>query len=890
MFLATKIAPPRVNARWVRRPRLLSRLGVPAKSRVNIVHAGPGFGKTALLAHWQHDLGRAGIPVAWLSVDPKDDDIHIFIAYLAAAINRVCPEVGRDVIDLITRSGQLVQPASLLVPLANALAEFQSPLVLIVDDFHFLTSGAIQDWAMEFLECMPENLSIAVAARTFPPQRLSRLRAAGQIEEIGPDDLALNFEEVSECLAATGEVTLTAGEVDAVHGRTEGWAAGLQMISIALRGKRSVGTSIESFTGTARTVSGYLQQEVLAGLPAELREFLGRTAVLDRFCADVATVVAGVPNAAQLIAEVERRELFILPLDGEGRWYRYHPLFADFLIAELKRREPQALAGLHARARQWFAAQGLWREAVHHAIEAQDFDSAVEVANRCAMNLVRDGEYFVLRSLLTRLPIDLQRKSVPLRLAEAWLLALNGQGDAVDAILQGIDAESEASGAAAHAPEIQAIRLTLAYVQDDSERMATLLREPQGNQVGVQPWVADVLRVGAGVFHLWHGRYAEVRDSIACTTVFKRVFQLLLFGWSWWHEGRVAEAETSWHAAADLADSESGARSLAALLPRILLARLDYEAGRFDQVERALAGRIGVLEQVCTTDLMAGATYALAWSRAARGKAEDAIALFDRMRLLGAERGWVRMEVGAIVELLRLTTGTRPDQAAFLAKRLQAIGPATSRNDFSTHWLGARLCALGVAYHRGMTGLGDDHVRALEAVVRDLCDLGPPPDSVTALLMLAQCWHVHGQRDRALEAMGRALTLAQGLSLVQTIVDCGDWAQELVHELQTKPDGRPAGLRDDYLQSLRRSVGDECPPVATVPASAQPDALVEPLTRRERDILSLVGRGLSNKEIGRALQIGPETVKWHLKNTFGKLGVATRIQAMRRAAELAIAD
>ncbi len=756
IFLATKISPPRVNARWVQRPRLLTRLGAPPRSRVNLIHAGPGFGKTALLAQWEHDLAVAGIATAWLSVDANDDDVHLFIAYLAAAINRACPEVGRDVIDLITRSGQLVPPATLLAPLANAIADLKTSLVLIVDDFHFLASSKIQDWMMEFVNRAPDNLTIVVAARAFPPRRLSRLRATDQVEEIGPDDLALTFEEVQAYMRASTEVTLSPRDIDTLRERTEGWAAGLQMVAIALRGKRSVGNLIESFSGAARAVSGYLQEEVFAALPEDVRDFLMRTVILGRFCADLSEAVVGTPNAAALIADIERRELFVLPLDDERRWYRYHHLFADFLLAELVRRHPHELPGLHTRASEWFADKGLWREAVHHAIEAGDYGRAVDVANRCAMNLVRDGDYFVLQTLLAKLPAGLHRKSMMLRLAEGWVLALNGQGDAVQTILDGIEADSDAATTTdALEPEMRAIRLTLAYVQDDSERMSKLLRDSRGMRAEAQPWVVDVLKCGAIIDHIWHRRYAEARDFYPCTTAFKRVYQLVLFGWSWWCQGQIAEAEASWQAAADFADGESGARSLAAMMPRIPMARLDYERGRFDSVERALAGRIAVLEQTCSTDLMAGATYALAWSRAARGNAADAIALFERMRLLGAERGWVRMEASAIIELLRLTWSARPEHAAHLADRLRAIGPTVARKAFSTHWLGARVCALGVAFHRAMASVSDDSMRVLENIVGEILEMAPPMEGVTATLLLAHALHEHGDRARARDGSGR---------------------------------------------------------------------------------------------------------------------------------------
>ncbi len=893
MFLATKLVAPRVRARWVARPRLLARFGVPPRSRVILVHAGAGFGKTALLAQWQHELSCSGITVAWLSVDASDDDIHLFIAYVAAAINRACPEVGRDVIELVSRRGRQVPPATLKVLLTNAIAGLRSPLVLIVDDFHFLGSDEIQDWMTEFAARAPENLSIAVAARSFPPPQLSRLRVAGQMEEIGPDDLALTFDEVRSFMQSATEASLSPGDIDTLHEHTEGWAAGLQMVTIALRGRRNAGNPIEAISGTTRSVSGYLQEEVFGKLPERLRDFLMRTSILGRFCAEVCAAVAREQEAGRLIDEIERRELFILPLDDQGRWYRCHHLFTDFLIAELNRRHPDELPDLHLRASEWFAAEGCWREALHHAIEAGDMGRAVEIANRCAMNLVRDGDYFVLQTLLARLPADLHRRSIHLQLAEAWTLALNGQGDAVNRILRGLgDGSCPGVEGEPVEPETRAIRATLAYVQDDSDRLAAILRESPRTRSGAdaQPWVEDVLRCAASIDHLWHLRLAEARDFAPCATVFKRVFQLALFGDSWWHEGRIAQAEAHWQSAADLADGESGARSLAAVVPRIPLARLDYERGRFDGVERALIGRIGMIEQTGTTDLIAGANYALAWSRAARGDTAGATALYDRMRLIGADRGWVRLEATAIVELMRLSCRSGPRLADHLARRLQAIVPALASQDFSTHWLGARLCSLGIAFHRAMTCLDPGSTRGVEAVVEEIWKQASPPVGVTSQIMLAQVLNEHGNRERALEAMERALLRAQDLGIARTFVDSGTWAVSLVRDLRASDRRAAGGLTDDYLVGLLQIAGTEPAPAAAGPGAAATAGLVEALTAREREILALVSRGLSNKEVGRSLKIGPETVKWHLKNLFGKLGVTTRYQAVRRAQALAGLD
>jgi len=284
---------------------------------------------------------------------------------------------------------------------------------------------------------------------------------------------------------------------------------------------------------------------------------------------------------------------------------------------------------------------------------------------------------------------------------------------------------------------------------------------------------------------------------------------------------------------------------------------------------------------------LTSATYALAWSRAARRDLPGAIALFDRLRLLGADRGWVRMEAAAIVELMRLSRRSNPGQTDRLALRLQSIVPALASKEVSTHWLGARLCALGIAYHRTMMSLDDDSTRNLETIVEDLWDRAPPPDAVTASLLLAHALHEHGNRRRALEVMERALVRAQSLGIARTFVDSGEWAMSLVRELRASRGQAAGGLQDDYLDRLLQMAGIEPSPAPPVrPSSHATAELIEALTGREREILALLGRGLSNKEVGRSLKIGPETVKWHLKNLFGKLGVTTRYQAIRRAQTL----
>jgi LuxR family maltose regulon positive regulatory protein len=891
VFQRTKIVPPPSGKRWVQRTRLLEQLGVPPRARLSLIHAGAGFGKSACLLQWHQALQLTGTTTAWLGLDNDDrDDLLAFIAYIAAAINRVCPEIGGEVIELAGRYGLQVRPEELRTNLINAILARGEPLVLIIDDYHFVDAPAIHEWLTEFVARAPGNFFLALASRSVPPMRLARLRAADAVAEISSQELALTFSEVREFVQGLGAGQVGAQDIVTLRDRTEGWAVGLQMIAIALRGKRTLAQTLATFGGDARSVGDYLRGEVLDSLPRDLVDFLLAVSISDRFCAGLCDALTGRDGAAALLAQAELRELFILPLDEQGEWFRFHHLFSAFLRVQAKARFGDGLAELHGRACAWFAGHGLWNEAVRHAIASGDETRALAVAERCAMDLVRDGDFLSLQSLVARLPADPHRHGAHLLLAQAWVAMMHGQVAEVEEKLAEVDAIQPrlADGSGAHAMDMMAIRANLAYVRDDSDGIERILGPWRANQFPASPWVCDVLKGVGSVNHTWRGRFAAARDYAPCSTAFRRVFQLVMFGWSWFCEGRADEAEAQWQSALELADSELGAQSVAAAMARVPLARLAYERGAFDEVEILMANRLGLIEQVGLTDFLDQAVYALSWARAASGDCADAVALNERLRLYAMERAMVRLEVHASIELMRMCWHTQPERVAHLAQRMHAIVRMPQPGQIrSTRWLGGRLAAVGVAFHKAISTLSPESLNGFEAIVRDIVAIARGPHVLNTCLLLAIAQRQAGNDLKARNALAQALLIGQHLDLLRSFVDSGDWVLPMLLMLRDSGEGEAAGIAPDFLARL--IAGFDAPPEqAAEPAETAPAPLLEALSRRELDILALIERGLSNKAIGRSLGIGPETVKWHLKNLFGKLGVNNRQLAVIRARVLSL--
>ena len=376
--LATKTLIPPPRPRLVPRPRLLERLREGLGYDLVLVSAPAGFGKTTLLSEWARQE-RPGVRICWVSLDEADSDPVRFLEYLILALQGFRPHLGEKVLSWL-HSPQPPSARSVLVALTNELVGLDEDVVLVLDDFQFVTSADVHDAVSYLLDHLPPRVHLLIATRADPPLPLPRLRGRGQLLEIGADDLRFTAEEAAELLRELGGAPLTAEHVDALTERTEGWAVGLKMAALSMGQQQDVSGFIRDFAGSQRYIMDYLVEEVLEQQPADVQDFLLKTSVLERLTAPLCDAVTGRTDSDRLLSQLEHANLLLVPLDESRQWYRYEHLFSDLLRHRLAQAVGEdAVADLHRRASAWYKANGLSREAIDHALAARDWEAAADL-------------------------------------------------------------------------------------------------------------------------------------------------------------------------------------------------------------------------------------------------------------------------------------------------------------------------------------------------------------------------------------------------------------------------------------------------------------------------------------------------------------------------------
>src|SRR5215208_6221346 len=416
-ILKAKLYVPRYRADGVPRSRLHERLDEGARREVTVVSAPAGFGKTTLLADWSQ---RSEPPVAWVSLDERDDDPARFLLYLIAAIETIHEGFGKTTRAFLGSLESREELEPVLTALSNEILELPRDFVLVLDDYHSIRSETIHDALAFLLDHWPPPMHLVIAGRTSPPLPLPRLRARGRLTELGAQDLRLTHEEAADFLGRTMGLDLAGERVATLEKGTEGWIAGLQLAAHALRGGEDDTSSMEAIAGGARHVFDYLADEVLSRQPEDVREFLLETSIVETLSGPLCEALTDMPDGQEMLERLERTNLFLVPLDEGGRYYRYHHLFAAFLRERLGREHPDLILELHRRAGLWYEQDGCLASAVEHTLAAEDFDRAADLIEMETGVRRRYVDAAMLLSWLGTLPDDLVRKRPKLSLLYAW--------------------------------------------------------------------------------------------------------------------------------------------------------------------------------------------------------------------------------------------------------------------------------------------------------------------------------------------------------------------------------------------------------------------------------------------------------------------------------------
>ncbi len=884
-LLATKLFAPPPSVQSVARQRLTQQLDAGLRGKLTLVCAPTGFGKSTLLGAWVQACEH---PSAWLSLDAAERDPDQFVAYLTASLRSVCADLGEEVLAL-AQARPRPSAESVLIHLLNRLAQRRGRLILVLDDYQLASSPAVDALLAYLLDHMPTQLHLVLASRETPTLALARLRAQGQVLEIGAGDLRFHADETDTFLNQSMALGLTEPQVRALASRTEGWPAGLHMAAMSLAGRSDAGAFIQSFTGSHRLVQDYLLEEVLQRQPADIQAFLLRTSILDRMCPALCNAVMHSAVGQESLRYLAQSHLFIVPLDDERLWYRYHHLFGAMLQQRLRETSTDggsdALGPLHLRAAAWYESQGMVSQALHHAVAAGDTQRAIQVVQGQGVPLyfLEDAEP-VLRWLQDQTPAFLDAHP-PLWLMLAWSYLATSQHSLMRAPMLGAEAAIER--AAQHPAcqswrgELNAVRAWEAVSRGDVQTMATeaglaLARLPRDSLA-----VRAAAHCAVGIAHQFRGErlaaqqvYGDVLAMAqACGNRMIAVCASVALGHLQEDDNHLHLAARTYARALQLLGDQP--HSVACEV-HLGLARIHYEwnelatASTYAQTSSRLAAALE-----CDAGLGADALRAqIMLSRAAT---DDAFALLRLVSTAaqtrnphGGRLAIAQVQVQALLQTGEVIAAAQVAQTHALplaqAWVLLARGQALQAQECLSTFLAASRA----------TATASERVRALllQALALDALDARGAP----------------GRSDAALALLEEAMALTQPQGCVRVFVDLGGPMQRLLNKATQGARPRYTAQLLDALQAQSVALAPAAPMPAIAATAALPShlpsAMPDPLSARELQILMLICKGLSNQEIGQQIFVSLSTVKWHNQNIFDKLAVQRRTEAVARAREL----
>ncbi len=980
LLLQTKLYTPPIRPELVSRPRLIERLNAGLNRKLTVICAPAGFGKTTLASEW---VAASGRPAAWLSLDEGDNDPTRFLTYFVAALQTLVlsgvegtgGEIGKEALSAL----QAPQPPPLeiiLTSLINELAAIPERALLVLDDYHLIEAQPIHEaltFLLEHLPPPPGGIHLVIATREDPPLPLARLRARGQLTELRASDLRFTPSEAASFLNQAMGLNLSAEEIAALETRTEGWIAGLQLAALALQGPISIqgradtASFIQAFTGSHRYILDYLVEEILQRQPERVRSFLLQTAILDRLCGPLCDAVRfgcseppstpegdavrfGVAEISdrsegeasshgtavrlgraetytkqgesrRILEALERGNLFVVPLDDERRWYRYHHLFADVLRAHLMEEQPHQVPVLHRRASKWYEHNGSPPDAIRHALAAEDFERAADLVELARPAWSGPAQSVAWLGWAQALPDEVARARPVLSVAYAQALLNAGKLEAAEARLRDTERWLETTN---DRPEDPSAETRPEVPVEGPDRRMVVVDEAQFQSLAM--WLATT-----------RAYHAKATGDVPATVRYtRRALDLLpeedhllraslttLLGLTYWAQG---DLEAAYRTVSDgLASMQRAGNLPGAIGGAFVQADLAMTLGHLHKAtsiyERALqlAAGLGQPVPAGTEDVHTG----LSGVHRERGDLEAAAQDLVTSRKLGEQAEVPDWQYRWCIAQARLeeTLGNLDgaldllDEAERLYVRtpLPDVRPIAARKAWVWVKQGSLAEALGWARERELS-VGDDlsYLREFEHIILArlliaqyksdrvdafICDAvglverllqaaeeGKRTGSVIEILVLQALAHeAQGEIPPALSSLERALTLAEPEGYLRIFVDEGPPMARLLYDALSR------GIAADYVRQLLAAfpVSEPGQPLTLAPKTRESE-WVEPLTKRELEVLQLIADGLTNQEIATKLFLSLNTVKAHTRNIYGKLDVHHRTGAVARARALGL--
>jgi len=884
-LLTTKLYLPPTRPNRVPRPRLTTRLN--ESHPLTLVAAPAGFGKTTTLSEW---IPKSQHCVTWLSLDDADNDPTRFWMYVISALQKLRADLGESALALL-QSPQPPPIMSILTTLINEIADFPESFSLVLDDYHLITTQPIHEALAFLLDHLPPHVRVIVTTRADPPLPLARLRARDQLTELRADDLRFTPDEATQFLNQVMGLTLSAGDIAALEARTEGWVAGLQLAALSMQGRDDTSNFIEAFSGSHRHVLTYLIEEVLDRRPQGTLNFLLQTSILDRLCGPLCEAVTESADGQATLEKLEQANLFIAPLDDEGRWYRYHHLFADVLRNRLRQTQPDQTPELHRRASGWFERNGLTSEAIQQALAAKDFERAAQLIEDQVQAASAGLHAYTAQAWLNALPRELRQTRPRLLLAEAWAGMGLGQVTGLEENLLAVEAllaEMSPESARPLRGEIAALRAMFLSFRAEFAGTINFARQALADLPADNEALRLSVMVALATAYSQLGYLAEA-DQIATMALASRQFtpELLglqsavtvMLGMTRVVQTRLRDALMLLQQAVALLERQGRPLPLATTaFARYELGLLLYELNALGEAEPYMRGALEICQAIGHPLLQAYVQAGLAHLTQTVGDAGAAAQNMERavnlarslnlpatLRVIEAYQThlWLRQgSLGAAVEWAGAYAREPEDQTRPLTPL--DFAPFALARVWLAQGRTAEVMELLARLHHAAEAVGNR--RAM----------------LWALMLQALTRHAQSRNAEALATLEQALTIAEPEGYVRLFVDEGEPMRLLISDFRLKiDDGRLRAYADQLLAAFPNPL-----PVTNIQSPILQSSLVEPLSDRELGVLRLLASGLSDRAIAEKLVLAIGTVKKHLNNIYGKLGAHTRTQALVRAKEL----
>ncbi|MGD8405377.1 MAG: LuxR C-terminal-related transcriptional regulator [Anaerolineales bacterium] len=879
-LLVTKLQIPRQPPYAIQRAGLVDALevGIP-QYKLILLSAPAGYGKTTQLAQWAR--ASSSFPLAWLSVDEEDNDLLRFLRYLLAGWEQVQPDISERPLGLLLNA-RSPETSAVLSAFINSASESPDQITFVLDDYHLIEDESIHQALSFLLDHAPPNLHFVLAVRGEPPLPLARYRAHGEMLEFRAEELRFSPEETVDFLVDGMGLDLASEELESFQSQLEGWIVGLQLIALAKR-QGSGRTDKRSISGSQRFIADYLREDVLDQLPFDTQEFLLQTSILDRMCADLCDAVTGQNGGQKMLEALEEKDLFLTPLDENRKWFRYHPLFADFLQEELDRRYPEEISRLHRGAAKWYLSQGFPEIAFRHAVDGEDFQGVSQIFERYLIVKLLGGEIKIVQDWLAALPETWQEKYPGIALAQAGILLVTGQFEACARRLDRVEqlALATEENVEFHQARVTAMRCNIACFQNDMARAEAFARQ------ALQILSENDLDFRAGIYgalgdtYRRNGRWEEAKESylkllgyaevptfrVQSVHVYGALADLEL------RQGHLQNAASYWNKALTAIQQRANRGNFPLPLigwVYIRLAELHYEWNELGEARQHLAEGLKRAELGGDVRSLIAGYLLSARLKLTEGDFEQTSVYLEQARPQIESAQFAHWT--SRFERLQLDIWLSQNELE------KAIDWADSKlkNASLENPLGDELDQLALT--RLLLAKGDREAlisaqELLDDVLPKVKDEGRAGLHIEALVLQSLLHWKRGDKPRVMTALEHALRLAKPEGYVRLFADLGISMGRLLQEARSRQ------VMIDYVDKLLGAFGEGIP-------APKKSVLPEPLTEREIDVLGLMAAGLTNPEIAEKLVVSAGTVKKHASHIYKKLGVHSRTEAASKAREL----